>query len=206
MLHYKAIDTITLALLKRIMDIPEFGNLRLVGGTALALQIGHRKSIDLDLFGQLSIDEYALSQILKSFEEVRLLNQTENIKIYIVNGIKTDFVNYPYDWIDTPVAYDSLRLAGMKDIAAVKLAAITGRGTKKDFIDIFFLLRQFTLEEMISFYSLKYPDGSIFLVLKSLGYFADAETEQDPLMLKKTGWDEIKNHIRKELTAYINKL
>ena len=206
MLHYKAIDSPTLALLKRILAIPEFGELRLVGGTALALQIGHRKSIDLDFFGQLHLDEYTLSHVLKPFEDVRLLNQAENIKIYLINGIKTDIVNYAYDWIDQPIVDDHLRLAGLVDIAAMKLAAITGRGTKKDFVDIYFLLERFTLKEMLSFYTRKYPDGSDFFVLKSLGYFEDAEKEQAPVMFEKVEWSSIKDRITKELKTYISQL
>jgi hypothetical protein len=204
MLYYKTIDPPTLELLTQMLKIPEFKDLRLAGGTALALQIGHRKSIDLDFFGQLKIDEYMFSHVLKQFNEVKLLNQTENIKIYLINGIKTDFVNYSYDWIDQPVTDGCLRLAGLMDIAAMKLAAITGRGTKKDFIDIYFLLRNFTLEEMLAFYDRKYPDGSAFLALKSLGYFEDAEAEQNPVMLEGVEWDEVKNRINKDLKAYFS--
>ncbi len=88
----------------------------------------------------------------------------------------------------------------------MKLAAITGRGTKKDFIDIYFLLKKFTLKKMLSFYNRKYPDGSVFLVLKSLGYFEDAEEEQAPVMLEKAEWNEIKNRINMELKTYISQL
>lgn len=160
----------------------------------------------MTFFGQLRIDEYAFPYILKPFKNVRLLNQTQNIKVYLINGIKTDIVNYAYDWIDRPAADGGLRLAGLRDIAAMKLAAVTGGVTKKDFIDICFLLKKFTLKEMLSFYNRKYPDGSDFLVLKSLGYFEDAETEQAPVMLEKVEWDEVKNRINAELKTYISQL
>ena len=195
MLHYTAVDTPTLELLKRLMEEPAFIGLRLVEGTALALKIGHRRSIDIDLFGSLGTDIYTLSQKLNNLGKVTLLNQTENIHVYLVNDIKVDMINYHYPWLEDEIIIDGIRLAGIKDIAAMKLAAITGRGTKKDFIDLFFLLKQFTLKEMLSFYENKYADGSIFLVMKSLTYFDDADRDQSPVMLQQINWTEIKTTI-----------
>ena len=85
----------------------------------------------------------------------------------------------------------------------MKLAAITGRGTKRDFIDIYFLLQNFSLAEMIAFYNLKYTDGSEFLVLKSLSYFEDADADAEPVMLKHILWANIKSSIIKTLTHYL---
>lgn len=195
MLHYSAVDAPTLELLKLLMKEIAFSGLRLVGGTALALKIGHRRSIDIDLFGCLDIDVYTLSQKLNNLGKVTLLNQTENIHVYLVNEIKVDIVNYHYPWLDEEILIDGIRLAAIKDIAAMKLAAITGRGTKKDFIDLFYLLKQFTLKEMLSFYENKYADGSTFLVMKSLTYFEDADREQSPVMLQQLDWTEVKSAI-----------
>ena len=195
MLHYSAVDAPTLELLKLLMKEPAFSSLRLVGGTALALKIGHRRSIDIDLFGNLDIDVYTLSQKLNNLGNVTLLNQTENIHVYLVNEIKVDMVNYHYPWLEEEILIDGIRLAATKDIAAMKLAAITGRGTKKDFIDLFYLLKQFTLKEMLSFYENKYADGSAFLVMKSLTYFEDADREQCPIMLQQLDWTEVKTKI-----------
>lgn len=202
MLHYATIDTSTLEILKRLQQIPAFINLRLVGGTALALQTGHRKSIDIDLFGSLNADEITISNALRDFKNVTLLQKTENIRIYTIEGIKVDIVNYPYPWLSPQLELDDLRLAGPKDIAAMKLAAITGRGTKKDFIDIAYLLRQFSLKEILDFYNQKYYDGSEFLVLKSLAYFDDADPEQDPFMLHAMNWEDIKKFIIENLEGY----
>ena len=91
----------------------------------------------------------------------------------------------------------------MKDIAAMKLSAISGRGTKKDLVDISFLLRTFSLKQMIKFYLQKYDDGSEFLVLKSLTYFEDADKEMDPVMLERMDWEETKRLITKHLDDYI---
>jgi hypothetical protein len=186
------------------MQIGEFLGLNLVGGTSLALQIGHRKSIDLDLFGYFEIDEYHLSSILGQFDSVKLLNKSANIKTFLINEIKVDFVNYPYHWLEPCQTINGIRLATIKDITAMKLSAITGRGTKKDFIDIFSLFDYFSLAEMLQFYRDKFPDGTEFLVLKSLTYFEDAEKEQIPFMLKEIDWEAVKSKIVFETKTFLN--
>jgi len=203
MLYYTAIDNITLGLLRKLLAVPYFSNLYLAGGTSLALQIGHRKSIDLDLFGIFEADDISIAEILSSFGKIQLIKKTPNIQIYIVNGVKVDIVNYKYPWIDNACKEDELRLAGKKDIAAMKLAAITGRGSRRDFIDLYFLLQEYNLQEMLSFYNEKYNDGSSFLVLKSLTYFDDAEIDPQPFMLKKADWKQIKQIIVNSVAAFL---
>ncbi len=201
MLQYQAIDSSTLELLKKLLSIDFFKNLRLVGGTSLALQIGHRKSIDLDLFGKLNADIFEINNALAEIGEITILRNSKNIHVYLVNGIKVDIVNYSYPWLQDMITTDELRLAGCMDIAAMKLAAITGRGYKKDFIDLHFLLNQMSLKEMLNSYVDKFKDGSLFLVLKSLIYFDDAEEDELPVMLVPVEWQEVKGNIT---AAYIN--
>ena len=206
MLFYQTVDASTLELLRKLQGITVFKNMRLAGGTSLALQIGHRKSIDLDMFGTLQVDDTTFSEALAIFEKVTWLKKTANINIFSINDLKVDFVNYTYPWLDEIKSGDNLRLAGLKDIAAMKLAAVTGRGTKKDFIDIYFLLKQFSLKEMLEYYKQKYADGSEFLVLKSLTYFEDAEPEQEPVMLKNISWLAVKDTVLKEHSVYLKSL
>jgi len=205
MLHYKTIDSKTLELLKRLQKIPALSEMRLAGGTSLALQIGHRKSIDIDLFGNIQGDEYTITKSLDNLGKVTTLKKSENITIFLIDHIKVDLVNYHYPWIEKPVEEDDLVLAGQNDIAAMKLAAITGRGTKKDFVDLFFLLQKFSLKEMITFYNQKYKDGSEFLVIKSLSYFDDADEDEDPVMLNPFDWIVAKNNIKNHLKTYLKK-
>ena len=195
MFFYETIDPKTLGLLIKLQSEDSFVNLRLVGGTALALQIGHRISIDLDLFGELKGDIISLSNTLIKLGQTKLIQQTENIHIFTIDEIKVDIVNFPYPWLKPTVNIDNLSVASIEDIAAMKLAAITGRGSKKDFIDIYFILKQFSLKEILELYSEKYPDGSIFLVLRSLAYFDDAEEEPMPKMLINISWQEVKRVI-----------
>ena len=205
MLYYKTIDAKTLELLKKILAIDIFKELRLVGGTSLALQIGHRISVDLDFFGKLDADEISIRKALNLIGEVKLIHKTENINIFTIDGIKVDMVNYPYPWLDDVLEEDHLQLADKKDISAMKLAAILGRGTKKDFIDLFFLLKEYSLRQLLEFYEQKYHDGSVFMVLRSLVYFDDADDELMPKMFEDLDWKLIKKSISKDLKSYIGK-
>ena len=195
MLQKQSVSPKLLELLNAIMAEELFQDFVLVGGTSLALQLGHRNSVDIDLFGASEIDDIAFRQTLSGFGETVLLKKSKNILILSVAGIKVDFVNYQYPWIEPIVSLDTVRLAGKKDIAAMKLNAITGRGSKKDLIDIYFLLKHFSLAEMMEFYQQKYADGSEFLVIKSLTYFDDADREEMPVMYSPVKWDTIKKEI-----------
>ncbi len=202
MLHLSTINTSTLELLKALMKQPAFSGLRLAGGTALALQIGHRKSFDIDLFGIIDFDSLIIQELFAEFDVVKTIKRSKNINIFIINDVKVDFVNYSYPWLSESLVKDNIRMAAIEDIAAMKLAAVTGRGSKKDFVDIYFLFQYFSLEELINMYSTKYPDGSIFLVLKSLTYFADAENEGDLNMLINTSWQTVKQKLQQEVKNF----
>jgi len=202
MLHLSAISTPALELLKKLLSFNEFSELRLVGGTALALQTGHRKSIDLDLFGKVEMDKLPLAKLFEPFKTVEIIKKSGHINIFEINGVKVDFVDYSYPWLQDAVVIEGIRLAREKDIAAMKLAAITGRGTKKDFIDLYFLLRKYTLNEVVSFYNQKYFDASTYLAIKSLTYFDDAEQDMEPDMIIDIEWEAVKIAIKKKVMAY----
>jgi predicted nucleotidyltransferase component of viral defense system len=114
-----------------------------------------------------------------------------------------DFVSLPYQWIDDPIISDSIRLASIKDISAMKLAALTNRGSKKDFIDIALLLDKLGLDQMMRFYHEKYPDGTEMMVLRSLLYFEDADNQADPVMLIPYDWGKIKKLILDETKKFL---
>lgn len=202
MLSHKTIEPGTLELLKSLMLEPEFSQLRLVGGTSLALQYGHRVSIDLDFFGKIQTDDDTIKSILHKYGTLKVIKESANIKVYILNNIKIDIVNYNYKWIDAPLIEEDIRLATPKDIAAMKVNAIAGRGSKKDFIDMYFLLQHYSLSDIISFYEEKYPESSVFRALMSLTYFEDAEEQIMPKIFSETSWDTIKEHIIKTVSKY----
>lgn len=203
MLSYRTIVPHTLELLKRLCQEPYLMDCRLVGGTALALQYGHRTSVDLDFFGSFGNEEDKLFTVLQPYAEIRRVKDSPNIKIFFMDDVKVDFVNYSiYPWIDDAVEEDGLRLASPKDIAAMKINAIEGRGSKKDFIDIYFLLQHYSLDELLKFYSQKYPNYSIYRALMSLTYFADADPKDTPTLFMDATWDEMKTFIKQKVVEY----
>ena len=196
MLSYETVEPRTLELLKSLMQEPVFNDMRLVGGTALALQYGHRQSIDLDFFGDLTCEQEKTQEILSKYGKVTVLKETKNIRIYVVDNIKVDFVHYScYPWLEDAIFEDGIRLASPKDIAAMKINAIEGRGTSKDFVDVFFLLKHYSLQEILSFYKAKYPNYSDFRAMMSLTYFEDAEMQPMPKMFNNTSWPDMQKVI-----------
>lgn len=200
MLRTFTVERRTLALLKQLQQMSLLQNSRLVGGTALALQLGHRNSIDLDFFGEF---QNSYIDFLNTFNNegltVNSLQNTKSIHIFEIEGVKVDIVNYPYKWLEDPIEDDGIKLSGLKDIASMKLAAITNRGTKKDFIDMYFLLQHFSLNEMLGYYKTKYNTNSIYNVIRSLVYFADAENDPMPKMYIPVIWDEVKSVIKESV-------
>jgi hypothetical protein len=130
--------------------------MRLVGGTSLALQFGHRKSIDIDLFGVLNVEYEKMIDELKTLGEVVPLKISKNIYSLLINEIKVDIVNYKYRWLTNRLTIDNVHFATIEDISAMKLNAIIGRGSKKNFIDLFFILQNYTLAKILEFYLKKY--------------------------------------------------
>lgn len=200
MLYLETVESSTLELLKKLQRLPVLEQTRLVGGTALALQLGHRKSIDLDFFGTVDCEAEYLRESIAGIASLTILKESRHIHIYIVDGIKVDIVNYKYPWLDDVVLEQGLRLASVSDIAAMKITAIIGRGTKKDFIDIAFLLHHFSLEEILHFYAAKYNDSSVFMAMKSLAYFDDAEADPMPDMFVNQSWQQVKAYILSKIS------
>ncbi len=199
MLQTQTVVPKLMELLKKIMAEKLFSDFNLVGGTALALQMGHRNSIDIDMFGSSEINTILCIEKLSEFGDVQVTQSTKNILITKIDDVKVDFVNYKYPLLSEVLNVENIRMLSKKDIAAMKLNAIAGRGSKKDFIDLFFLLNEYTLEEMLSFYEQKYNDGSVFMVQKSLTYFDDADLQQQPKMFIDFNWESCKQKILEEV-------
>ena len=199
MLQTQTVVPELMELLKKIMSEKLFSEFNLVGGTALALQTGHRNSIDIDLFGNSDINAEKFIEKLSEFGEVKVAQSTKNILITKINGVKVDFVNYKYPLLTECLLIENIRMLSTVDIAAMKLNAIAGRGSKKDFVDLYFLLNEFSLDEILSFYDRKYNDGSIFMVQKSLTYFEDADVQQQPIMFLDFNWETCKQKIIAEV-------
>ena len=193
MLSVQAVTPHTLELLKTLSAEPELNGMRLVGGTSLALQYGHRQSIDLDFFGHINVGQDELVAKLSETGSLTVTNRTPHILQTIINNVKVDFVEYGfYKWIDQPIIEAGICLASDKDIAAMKVNAIMGRGSKKDFIDLFVLLQHYSLSDILQFYKLKYPEYSEYRALLSMTYFEDAEMQDTPRLFIQDSWEDIK--------------
>lgn len=176
MLQKETVSKATLELLKSLMDFPGLKDFFLVGGTALSLQIGHRISIDIDLFSLNSFDdESLLAQMEKEFGFILDFRSANTLKGEI-NGIKVDLITHSYPLVKPLLLFEGVRLCSLEDIAAMKLNAICGNGTRlKDFTDIAYLSSYLTLAQMLDAYAKKYATRNPAIVVKSLGYHQDID-------------------------------
>ena len=203
MLHIETVSPSTLDLLIRLQQLPALSDTRLVGGTALALKLGHRKSIDLDLFGTFD-PEVSYRKILLDAGHSADGSDNGTVQSLRVDDVKVDLVNYPYPWLDEPVCENGVRLAGLKDIAAMKLSAVANRGRKKDFIDVARLLDVFSLDEMLALYKQKFSVSEVSFPLRGLMYFDDAEDDPMPEMFDTAlTWENVKKRVVSATREYV---
>lgn len=177
----------TFKLIQQLQALPGLKEFYLVGGTALALQLNHRSSIDIDLFTKNTFQSNSIINYLKSqgFDMDLKLNE-DNTIIGFINEIKVDFITHSYPFVLPPITEEGITFFSLKDIAAMKLNAISNSGKRlKDFIDVYFLLEHFTMSEMIEFYTIKYPNFNPLIALKAVNYFEDIDPDIDPPKLKK---------------------
>ncbi|MCR5014758.1 MAG: nucleotidyl transferase AbiEii/AbiGii toxin family protein [Bacteroidales bacterium] len=173
MLLKETIDASTLELLKRLMSDERLDGFVLVGGTALSLQMGHRISVDLDLFVNNDYEAEALREYLERNYHL----ETDYLAFATVKGeiggVQVDCIAHSYPWIRPFIEEDGIRLASMEDICAMILNAIAGNGTRiKDFVDVAYLSSLFSLRQMLSFYEEKYHANPL-MPLKGIVYFDD---------------------------------
>jgi len=192
----------TLDILKKVMQVDSLKTTRLVGGTSLALQLDHRFSVDIDLFGNnLELDnEVLLSEFAQIGKfEITNFNSKNAINSGYLEDVKLDIVTYNYPWLDDEITTDGIRMATTKDIAAMKISAIGSRGAKKDFYDLYFLLEIYSIHQILSFFSQKYNITNTFHYIQSLVYFDDAEKTEQPKTFKPLSWEKVKARIIKEI-------
>ncbi|NIJ53726.1 nucleotidyl transferase AbiEii/AbiGii toxin family protein [Dyadobacter arcticus] len=203
MLHTQTVTKPTLEILRGLLNLPEMSGFALVGGTNLSLRFGHRISIDLDLFTSESFDLQDLRETIRDkFPKSLELSARKQTLLLNIDGVKTDMMRHSYAVLKPVETIEGIRLMSLPDVAAMKLGAVAGRGAKKDFWDIHKLLEMYSVEEMISFYNLKYPDSDPSQVLRSLVYFEDADQQPNPEDLQNTSWDQIKLKISEQVKNY----
>ena len=197
MLHKETIDAATLELLKRLMGDERLQGFALVGGTSLALQMGHRISVDLDLFTEKEFEADELREYLEQNYHL----QTDYLAFATVKGevegVQVDCIAHAYPWLKPFAVEEGVRLASLEDICAMKLNAIAGNGTRiKDFVDVAHLSSRFSLEQMLKFYEEKYQANPL-MPLKGIVYFADINKNAPVKMAngKPLDWKSIEKRL-----------
>lgn len=202
-MHEETLSKKTAIVLSKLAEITT--PFYLAGGTALALQLGHRISIDLDFFTPNDFSTYELIAQLKTIGILTIEDQSERTFNGSLDGVKISFFKYQYRLIFSTQDFNGIKLADTRDIAAMKIEAISGRGSKKDFVDLYVLLKIYTIEEILNFFNEKYKECNYNTVhiMRSLTYFYDADTNSEPEYIEKINWNEVKNYIIKVVDKYM---
>ena len=210
MLQIQTVAPATFDLLKRLQGEELLSSTRLVGGTSLALQMGHRTSVDLDLFTVDKFDSERVQELLFEKYDFTPNFVSANTILGFAEGVKLDIIYHPFRWIDNIVAdQDGIRLASAKEIAAMKLHAIINSGKRpKDFLDIAFLSRRYSYNEMLDFLLEKYPRYDPMMANRSIVYFGDIDTDKIPeikMIGYKLDWKRVEKRLL-QITAKPNQI
>jgi hypothetical protein len=207
-LFFSVLTQKQIKLLRKLNFLKNYG-FYMAGGTALALQIGHRTSIDFDFYIYKKFNNRKLLKYLEDhFKKIKLIQIPEQTLIVKIDRTEVSFFHYPY-----PLIYPLIRekefppIASKEDIAAMKLMSIIQRGTKRDFIDIYFLIKEIGLKKIFEIAKKKYPSFDYYLALRALNYFEDAEREKikrKVTYIKPVKWSEIKRFLMKVTTNFKN--
>lgn len=204
-MHRETLAPETRSVLEKISKESFTQDFYLVGGTALALHFGHRESIDLDFFSAQDFPLEKLKKELSTIGRYSLTNEEDGTLDGMLDDVKLTFIRYEYPMLFPLIDWDGVKLADERDIACMKIDAISSRGSKKDFVDLYFLLEKYSLSELLSFFEKKYShiEYNKSHLLKSLVYFDDAEEDMLPKMLKDVSWETVKTKIREETRKLI---
>lgn len=182
-------------------------NCYMAGGTALALQLGHRTSLDFDFYTRDQAEiEKIMANLQENFTELKVERIMKDTLILEVDGVSFSLFLYPYNLIKPLISFNKIYLASIEDIAAMKMVAISMRGKRRDFVDTYFLLRKFGLDKIIKLTIKKYPSYQPMVILKGLLYFKDAEEDDVSRKIQifdnNFSWEAVKNTISKEVEKY----
>ena len=191
--------TNALALLGRNKILPV--NTYLAGGSALALHFGHRVSVDFDFFTNAHFESEKIAGLLRKLGDFDVDTLTEDTLLGQFMSVKFSLFYYKYPLLFEPAKFEGINIAATGDISAMKIAAIMDRGTKKDFIDVYFLDKKgTTLEECLKYYDKKYKAlaNNMYSIITSLSYFVDAEESEMPKMIESISWKDVKKFFERE--------
>ncbi len=185
------------------------GNFYLAGGTGLALQLRHRLSLDLNFFTKKDIDTKILIQKIKKLGKFSIEKEDENSLIGRFKETRITFLKYDYPCLFSFKNFQGIKVADSRDIGCMKISAVSSRGNKKDFIDLFFICQKLiSLEKLLKLFAKKHKsvNYNTMHILKSLVYFEDAEKDPMPKMIIPVSWKEIKKFFKREVKEIKNAL
>ena len=205
MFYSESISPELLKILKIIMAKSEFDKFFLGGGTSLALRFGHRKSIDIDLFTTGPFNSVqSINSLHSLFNDLEVVNRTAGSVCAVVRKCKMDILYHSYPLLCKPVVYEGIRFLSLPDLAAMKINAVTNRGSKKDFVDILLLHDNgIPLGKALDYFCQKYGNAGRFLAVRSLSWFEDAESEPDPVFLNGWLWSDVRYRIERLIKEII---
>ena len=206
MLQKETVEPRTLELLKELQREPLLKNFNLVGGTALALRLGHRKSIDLDLFTKEEFDLEEIKEMLIEKYNLKVSYERKQTLKGFINNVMIDCIRFDYPHLYEPDIIEDIRLESIPDIIAMKLSAIAQNGTRiKDFIDIATLSVCYSFNDMLDFYSKKFPNANVIMPIKAINYFDEIDFNESVVMLNGTfNWKKIEKRL-KDMASNPNK-
>lgn len=204
-MHQEVVSQETMNVWRKIAVSGLAENFYLAGGTALAIRLGHRRSIDLDFFSDKDWTSDEIKGELAGLGKFEVVSETTGTLHGLLDSVRLSFFCYRYALLFPPAPFGGLNLADQRDIAAMKISAISSRGSKKDFIDLFFLLKKYPLRDLFSFFEKKFQgiNYNKLHLIKSLTYFDEAEEEPMPIMIEKIKWEEVKKIIQDEANKFL---
>lgn len=203
--HREVIPASTEATLTALRDANLLNSFYLAGGTGLALQLGHRLCLDLEFFAPEHFDQEALLQRMQNLAEFALVAKAPYTLHATIEKTKVSFLGYAYLVLYPSTPFLGVAIADPRDIACMKVSAIASRGTKRDFVDLYFCAKRFGLKEVLRMFETKYAQThySKIHILKSLTFFADAEKDPMPHKLESLDRGEVKQFFLREAPRLI---
>lgn len=180
----------------------------LAGGSALALYFGHRISVDFDFFTTWHFNSQEIAEDLGKIGKFETSERKSDTLLGSFQEIRFSLFYYKYPLLFPTIDFNDVKLADPRDIAAMKVASVMDRGTKKDFIDLYVLAKNgVSLDDCLSYYDQKYQAlaSNLYSLIVSLSYFVDAENTQTPQMLMDLSWEEVKNFFEQEAKRLASK-
>lgn len=195
--HWEGITPEMRRLMENLGRQPFLQRFYLAGGTALSLQIGHRRSVDLDFFSETDeLDERSRNEIIHSLAvlDVQVVESAVGNLLVLIDGIRTGFFGYGYPLVGEPIVVENIRLASLVDIGLMKCDALVSRGSRKDFYDLYYLARTMSLGSLLSAGEQKYRLFRDFplLVLEGMTLFDNADRDAQPVLFEPIGWEEVR--------------